>query len=60
MTYTIILIFVIGTSLTSIQVGNKTYSKLEDCLAAAGEATRADLFSNNYLNVTATAYCAPQ
>ena len=39
MTYTVVLIFVIGANLTSIQVGNKTYSKLEDCLAAATAAT---------------------
>jgi len=60
MTYTLVLIFVTGANLTAIQVGNKTYSKLEDCLAAATAATRADLFSNNYLNITVTGYCAPQ
>jgi len=60
MTYTLILIFVIGTNLTAIQLGNKTYSKIEDCLAAATAATRADLFSNNYLNIAVTGYCAPQ
>jgi hypothetical protein len=60
MTYTIVLIFVIGSSLNAIQVGNKNYSKLEDCLIAARAATQAELFSNNYMNITATGYCAPQ
>ncbi len=51
MTYAVILIFAIGTNLTAIQLSNKTYSKVEDCLAAATAATRTDLFSNNYLDM---------
>ena len=60
MSYTMVLIFVVGSSLTAIPSGNKTYSKLEDCLAAARAATQAELFSNNYMNITVTGYCAPQ
>ena len=60
MTYAVVVIFVFGSSLTAIQVGNKTYSKLEDCLTTAQAATQQDLFSSKYVAITAVGYCAPQ
>ena len=60
MTYVLVLIFIFGSSLTVLPAGNKTYSNLEDCLAAAQAATRQELFSNNYISITVVGYCAPQ
>jgi hypothetical protein len=60
MTYILVLIFVYGNSLTAVQLGNKTYAKLEDCLTAARAATQQEHFSDNYIDVRAVGYCAPQ
>jgi hypothetical protein len=60
MSYMLVLIFVFGNSLTAVQLGNKTYVKLEDCLTAARAASQQEHFSNNYIDVRAIGYCAPQ
>jgi hypothetical protein len=60
MTYTLILIFVTGNSLTALPLGNKTYAKLDDCLTAARIATEQQHFSNTYTDIRALGYCAPQ
>jgi hypothetical protein len=60
MSYMLVLIFVFGNSLTAVQLGNITYVKLEDRLTAARAASQQEHFSNNYIDVRAIGYCAPQ
>jgi hypothetical protein len=60
MSYVLVLIFMFGNSLTAVQLGNKTYGKLEDCLTAAQAASQQEHFSNNYSDIRAIGYCALQ
>ena len=56
MKFIMLVVFALGNNVTSTQVGNKTYAKIEECLAAAEKAK----FSTPNPAITAVAWCAPQ